>query len=186
MVAPPHTGTSEATGTSASRLPGQPREHWLRVAVACAAALVVLAAISLAVLSATRQQPTTTAPLSTTSVAPHHSGTSTVSPPRRAQRSRRTHHRARTRTGVPAGTAPVLSSLNPSTASAGQSVVISGTHFVSSNGTIVAQFDGQAAPTDCPQSTSCTVTVPAGSSATARVTVTTSAGTSNALTFTYQ
>jgi hypothetical protein len=81
---------------------------------------------------------------------------------------------------------PVLSSLSPSTGVPGESVVVSGANFLSADGQIVARFGGQVAFTDCPAASSCTVTVPtAPGPASLPVTITTSAGTSNPLTFDY-
>jgi hypothetical protein len=66
-------------------------------------------------------------------------------------------------------------------------VVISGTNLISTDGQILARFNGAAAQTRCPARTSCSITVPDISSpgSTVSVTVTTGAGTSNALTFSY-
>ncbi len=85
------------------------------------------------------------------------------------------------------GGAPQISSLSPSQGAAGQTVVISGTNLISADGQILARFNGSATQTRCPTQTSCTVTVPdMGSPASGvPVTVTTAAGTSNALTFQY-
>jgi len=85
------------------------------------------------------------------------------------------------------GGVPVLSSLVPSSGTAGQVVVISGVNLFSADGQVLARFDRQAAPTKCPVQTSCTVVVPVitGSSPAVAVTITTSAGTSNTLTFVY-
>jgi hypothetical protein len=85
------------------------------------------------------------------------------------------------------GSDPVLSSLDPSSGAAGQSVVISGANFLSGDGKIIARFGGRTAPTRCSDQTSCSVTVPvlAGSPSVIPVTVTTVMGTSNALNFTY-
>ena len=80
----------------------------------------------------------------------------------------------------------MISALNPSSGPAGESVQVAGSNFLSSNGRIVATFDGQAASTSCPAQNTCTVTVPAATgSPSAQVTITTSSGTSNAVTFTY-
>jgi hypothetical protein len=67
-------------------------------------------------------------------------------------------------------------------------VVISGTNLISPDGEILARFGGQPAQTRCPVRTSCTVTVPVvGSPASSvPVTVTTAAGTSNTLAFSYR
>jgi hypothetical protein len=77
--------------------------------------------------------------------------------------------------------------MSPSDGTAGQVVAISGTNLISADGVILARFNGAAAQTRCPARTSCTVTVPDLSSpaSTVSVTVTTAAGTSNALTFAY-
>jgi hypothetical protein len=65
-------------------------------------------------------------------------------------------------------------------------VQVAGTNFLSSNGQIVASFDGEVAPTSCPAQNVCTVTVPPMTGpAAAQVTITTAGGTSNAVTFTY-
>ena len=85
------------------------------------------------------------------------------------------------------GGPPALTALTPSTGAAGQSVVVSGTNFISADGVVQARFGGQLAPTACPVQTSCTVTVPTmtGSPTSVPVTITTTGGTSNALTFTF-
>jgi hypothetical protein len=80
----------------------------------------------------------------------------------------------------------VIASLSPASGAAGQGIQVAGANFLSSSGQIVASFNGQVAPTSCPASNTCTVTVPpmTGSSS-AQVTITTASGTSNAVTFTY-
>jgi hypothetical protein len=80
----------------------------------------------------------------------------------------------------------VISSLSPASGAAGVGVQVAGTNFLSSDGQIVASFNGEVAPTNCPAQNVCTVTVPplAGPTA-AQVTITTAGGTSNAVTFTY-
>jgi hypothetical protein len=80
----------------------------------------------------------------------------------------------------------VISSLSPASGGAGVGVQVAGTNFLSSNGQIVASFNGEVAPTNCPAQNLCTVTVPslAGPTA-AQVTITTAGGTSNAVTFSY-
>jgi hypothetical protein len=87
---------------------------------------------------------------------------------------------------VPGG-APTLSSMTPASGSAGQTVVVAGANFMSSNGQILFQFGSQPAPTSCPVQTSCTITVPAntGPPSVVPVTATTSDGTSNTLYFVY-
>jgi len=81
----------------------------------------------------------------------------------------------------------VLSSLEPSSGTAGQVLIVTGTDLLSPSGQITAQFGGETAVIACPMSTSCLMEVPAssGTSASASVTVTTDGGTSNPLTFTY-
>jgi IPT/TIG domain len=81
----------------------------------------------------------------------------------------------------------VVSSLSATSGTAGQTVVISGANFLSSDGQIVARFGGQTTPTSCPEQHTCTVTVPpqAGAPTTVPVTITTAAGTSNAMNFAY-
>jgi len=83
---------------------------------------------------------------------------------------------------------PTISSLTPSTGSPGQSVLISGTDFLSANGQIVASFGGVMAPTSCSSSTSCTATVPAqrGANSHVQVTITTDTGMSAGVWFIYR
>ncbi len=85
------------------------------------------------------------------------------------------------------GAGPELSSMTPGHGTAGQTVVVSGTNLISSDGQVLARFNGEAAGTSCSTPTSCTLTVPAigGARSTVTVTVTTAAGTSNTLTFSY-
>ena len=85
---------------------------------------------------------------------------------------------------APAGP-PVISGLSPASGSPGQSVMVSGANFLSTNGQIVATFNGQVAPTDCPAQNSCTVTVPSSNAPSAQVVITTPGGASNGETFTY-
>ncbi len=80
----------------------------------------------------------------------------------------------------------MISALSPSSGAAGESVQVAGSNFLSSNGHIVATFNGQVASTSCPAQNTCTVTVPPSTgSPSAQVTITTASGTSNAVTFTY-
>ncbi len=85
------------------------------------------------------------------------------------------------------GGPPVLSTVEPSTGDAGQTVAVTGSNFLSSSGQITADVDGQVAPVNCPDQQTCTVVIPAdpGPSASVPVTITTDSGTSNALIFTY-
>ena len=80
----------------------------------------------------------------------------------------------------------MISSLSPSTGTAGQAVQVSGANFLSPDGHIVATFNGQVVPTSCPAENACTPTVPSSSGATSvQVRITTAGGTSNSVTFTY-
>lgn len=90
-------------------------------------------------------------------------------------------------TSTPPPGAPVITSLTPAQASVGQTVVIAGSNLVSADGQVLAHFGGVTAPTSCQSASSCTATVPSPSGPTPRVpvTVSTQAGTSNPLTFTY-
>jgi hypothetical protein len=85
------------------------------------------------------------------------------------------------------GGSPVLSTVEPSTGYAGESVAVTGSNFLSSSGQITADVDGQVAPVTCPDQQTCTVVIPAdpGATASVPVTITTDSGTSNALIFTY-
>lgn len=67
-------------------------------------------------------------------------------------------------------------------------MIVHGANFVSANGVVLARVDGQATRTDCPQRDECYVTIPDLGSRRRRVlvTITTSAGTSNALRFHYR
>jgi hypothetical protein len=73
-------------------------------------------------------------------------------------------------------------------ASAGTVLVVHGSGFVSSNGIVLARFNGQAAPTNCPAENLCHVTVPqlAGSPPKISLTISTKSGTSNALLVSYR
>jgi hypothetical protein len=179
--AAPRHGPGRPAGSGHWSPPAQ-QERWLRGAVALTAALVVAAAISLTAVLATRQSGSGGgAPATVTTTAPN--GTTA-------------HHGARSRSAATTTTTPVvvapgsppqISSLSPSSGGAGQSVVIAGGGLMSSNGVISVTFNGQTAHIDCPQQTSCTVTVPTLSTpGPVTVVVTTSAGPSNGLKFTYQ
>ncbi len=172
--------------------PTRSPERWLFAGVAAAAVLVVAAAIALAVSLSGNPRPGP--PGATTAAAPH-----TPSVPRSSARGTKGGHSAsgtsaRTTTTTAPSTptptgpvgAPVISSLSPSNGSAGEGVQITGANFLSSDGQIVATFNGQVAPTSCTAENTCTVTVPPPSgSSPARVSITTASGTSNAVTFTY-
>ncbi|MGC9961087.1 MAG: IPT/TIG domain-containing protein [Acidimicrobiales bacterium] len=109
--------------------------------------------------------PTTTAPTTTTRV-PVSTTTSTV---------------------VAAGAAPTLASVAPAQGSAGTVLLVHGTNFFSPNGLVLAHVGGFPARTVCPAQDVCKVTVPdlAGSRSVVTVTITTEAGTSNAMSFQY-
>lgn len=111
----------------------------------------------------TTTRPSTTASTSTTT-------TSTTTPPARA------------------GGAPRLASITPARGRPGTVVLLQGSGFISPRtGVVVAHVGGQAAPTRCPAPTSCEVTIPqlGRGRRTVSVTITTDAGTSNALRFRY-
>ncbi len=152
-------------------------DRWLVVAVVAASVLVVVAAAALAVSASRHAPPGAHAP-SKAAPAPAHA------PPRSGTAAATTTSTTTPPVG-PAG-APVIGSLTPSSGDAGAHIEVAGANFLSSNGQIVATFNGQVAPTSCPASNTCTVTVPPQSgSSTAQVSITTSGGTSNAVTFTY-
>jgi hypothetical protein len=169
-----------------------PPERWLAVAVGVAALLVVIAAVALAVsLSTSGSSPgrvaaghtgTTTHAGATGNRAAGGAGANSSSAPSVPQSTTSTLPSL----GTPGG-APVISSLSPSSGSSGQTLQVAGSNFLSSDGQIVATFAGQVAPTSCPSQTMCSVTVPPSSAppGPVSVTITTSAGTSNAVTFTY-
>jgi hypothetical protein len=175
--------------TSSGAKPDDPArpDRWLITLVVVAGALVVVAAIALAV-SLTGGGPPT-APLPSTAPAAIHPG---AAPAKGNHKPGGTSGRsANTSTTAPTSAAPggppVISSLTPSSGSAGQSVQVVGANFLSSSGQVVAMFNGQVAPTSCPAQNTCTVTVPPSpGGATAQVTITTASGTSNVVTFTYR
>jgi hypothetical protein len=150
------------------------------------AAFVVAAGIALAVSSGSGGPQVAAPPPSATAGPaaaahapaashPGHRGSGQVSP-------------SRTTTSVApaAGGPPVISSITPNSGAAGQGIQVTGSNFLSSDGRIVATFNGQVAPTSCPAETTCTVTVPPMTGvASAQVAITTATGTSNVVTFTY-
>lgn len=85
------------------------------------------------------------------------------------------------------GSVPELTGLVPSAGVAGETLAVSGVNLFSPDGHVQAYVDSQPAATICPSQTSCSVTVPAlsGSARTVALTVTTQAGTSNSLSFSY-
>ena len=176
-----------------------PRDHqpdrWLVTAVVVVAVLLLAAATGLMVSLATANDPpkaatspsTVTAPSHGAAVTPsHHStGRERGSPARPSPSPDVTTTTPSTAPVSPSGP-PVISALAPSSATAGQAVQIVGSNFLSSNGQIVATFNGQVAPTNCPTQNICNVTVPPSAGLpSALVTINTASGTSNAMTFTY-
>lgn len=165
-------------------------ERWLIISVAVTATLVVVGAVALALSSRNGVQQG--APPTSGITAPSHSGSPAGGrPPTPAAGHQPRPSAATTTTAAtpppasPGGT-PVISSLSPASGPAGMGVQVAGTNFLSSNGQIVASFDGEVAPTSCPAQNVCTVTVPPMTGpAAAQVTITTAGGTSNAVTFTY-
>jgi hypothetical protein len=85
------------------------------------------------------------------------------------------------------GPAPVLSAITPDAGAAGQIVTLNGSNLFSQDGNIQASFGGQPADITCPTETSCMMTVPllAAPAGNVAITVTTTAGTSVAMPFTY-
>jgi hypothetical protein len=180
---------STAEGSAESRAVPSPedrRERRLFASVLVTAALVVVAALALAFVLGAHQNVVTTLHPAGTAVPSGH----TTSPPKGPSGPARARPRS-TRSRVPStaatGTAPLLSSLSPSTGGSGQQVTVSGTDLLSADGEIVAHFGGQAAATSCPSQTMCLVTVPplSGSPRSVPVSITTDAGTSRTLTFDY-
>lgn len=95
-----------------------------------------------------------------------------------------------TTTTVPAaapGGAPVLAALDPPVGTPGQSVVVTGSGFMSQSGHITAEVGGVTAWVSCPDQTTCILTMPPTAATTpgAPVVITTDSGTSNPLTFQY-
>ena len=180
----PRTETVEPTGP----------DRWLIISVVVVGALVVAATIALVVSLTGTSGPTTLPAATAPRPATTHAGAAPLAggPQVKDQhgpaRTSGTTRSTSTTTPVPAaaGGPPVISSLAPSSGSAGQSVQVAGANFLSSSGQIVAAFNGQVAPTSCPAQNTCTVTVPPSSGGrSAQVTITTASGTSNAVTFTY-
>jgi IPT/TIG domain len=164
------------------------RERWLAGAVIALAILVAAAAVALAV-SLSGGGPPAPVPPPVAAPAPGHqthSPPSTTAPHRSTTTSPTTAPPTSTTVPAAPGGAPVIAALNPASGAAGQSIEVAGANFLSSDGQIIATFNGQVAPTSCPAQNACTITAPpiAGSSS-AQVVITTSSGTSNPVTFTY-
>jgi hypothetical protein len=180
-------GLDEETGRRRP-IATMPPERWLSVAVGVAALLVVIAAIALAISLSSSSTPVATPP------PPHgatHAGGTSSQPGTHPSQPPGAPAAPQTTSTLPSlatpGGAPVITSLTPSSGGSGQTIQVTGSNFLSSDGQIVATFGGQVAPTICPTQTTCTVTVPPDSptSGSVAVVITTSAGTSNAVTFTY-
>jgi IPT/TIG domain len=181
--------TVEANGdTGVVPSPQDRRERRLFASVLVTASLVVVAALALAFVLGAHQNVVTTLHSAGTTVPSGHTTSPKQGPsgPARA-RPRATRSRASVPGTATTGTAPLLSSLSPSTGGSGQQVTVSGTDFLSADGEIVTHFGGQAAATSCPSQTLCLVTVPplSGSPGSVPVSITTEAGTSATLTFDY-
>ena len=187
-------GITVPTSTGTEALDPARQDRWLIISVVVVGALVVVAAIALAVSLTATSGPTALPASTATRPAPTHAG---AAPPSGGSHVKG-HHKPAGTSGTPtntstttpvsaaAGGPPVISSLTPSSGSAGQSVQVAGANFLSSSGQIVATFNGQVAPTSCPAQNTCTVTVPPSSGdPSAQVMITTASGTSNAVTFTY-
>jgi hypothetical protein len=153
-------------------------ERWLAAAVVVVAVLVVASGIALAV--STSRGSGKSSPIAASN-APE-GRTRSLPATKGAERGTTTT----TIVSTPGGP-PQISSLTPASGSAGQTVTVHGSNFISSDGSIVASFDGQVTATSCPSEDLCTLTVPPSSAGetSAQVTITTASGTSNAITFSY-
>lgn len=89
--------------------------------------------------------------------------------------------------GQNASGAPELTSVSPPSGQAGQTVTLTGANLYSPSGPMSVHFGPAAASFSCPSQTTCEAMVPQRppGPASVPVTVTTGAGTSNAVTFTY-
>jgi hypothetical protein len=187
------------------RAHGDQRERPLRIAVVIAGVALLLAGMVLAVSGTSRSNGGMG---STTAVPATHPRMRTRSAPSSATTTTQANQAGAgaeptqpapanavapgtTPTTVPPSSAtsgaPAVTSLAPAAGGPGTSVTITGSGFLSADGMIVAEMDGQAAPTSCPDQTTCTVTVPTlpATPGPVPVTVTTSAGTSAPISFSY-
>ncbi len=195
VVAEPTRQSSE----DASKWWDRRGERWLVGAVIAAAILVVAAAVALAAsLSGSGSPPPRPATFAAPTAPPEHGrggnssgrggGTPSARPSTSPTTPPATSSTTTTTTAPPAvpGSAPVIAALNPASGGPGQAIQVAGANFLSTNGQIVATFNGQVAPTSCPAPNTCMITAPqmAGSSS-AQVVITTASGTSNPVTFTY-
>ena len=168
-------------------------DRWLIGSVAVVAALVVAAAVALIVSLSGSSPPlpaTAARSVATTTVAhspstASHAGTSPTTAPTPSTTPTSIPTSAPPTVAVAPAGPPVISSLSPSSGTAGQTITVAGANFLSSSGQIVATFNGQVTATSCPAQSTCTVTAPALSAPSAQVVITTAGGASNAMTFTY-
>ena len=177
-------------------------ERWLVGAVVAAAILVVAAAIALAAsLSGSGSAPPSPATVAAPAAIAHnhghggnpsgHRGGTPSAPPSTSATSTpaATASTTSTTTSTPLaapGAAPVIAALSPASGGPGQAIQVAGANFLSTNGQIVATFNGQVAPTSCPAQNTCTITAPQMSgSSSAQVVISTASGSSNPVTFTY-
>ena len=157
-------------------------DRWLLAAVAVAAVAVVALAVALIVslsggASHVAAPPVTSVPSSGT--VGHQAG-------RHGSSSVTTSTTSTSTIAATPGGPPVIDSITPANGAAGQTISITGANFMSSDGQIVASFNGTVAATSCPAQNTCTVTVPPSNGASsAQVTITTAAGASNAVPFAY-
>jgi len=193
---PPLPQRRTADSPAASPAKDQQLDRWLVTAVVVVAVLLFAAATGLVVSLATANgtpkaatpPSTVTTPSHGAAVGPAHhaTGPGRGSPARPSPSSDVTTTTPNTAPASPGGP-PVISALTPSSATAGQAVEIAGSNFLSSNGQIVATFNGQVAPTNCPTQSTCNVTVPPSTGApSVQVTINTAGGSSNEVTFTYR
>jgi hypothetical protein len=190
---PESNGARSSQGDALDR-----RQRQLRTLVGVLGALVVLGLIGIIVANVTGSSSTPPARVasnpSVTAAPPTTGSKSTthhkvVTSPKSTSRSSKTTQTTQSTLPSTPGAAPVISSISPASGAAGTSITVSGANFMSSSGQIVAKFDGQVAPTSCPELSTCTVTVPtlpAGTSGSVPFTITTDSGTTSPKDFTYQ
>ncbi|HTX62330.1 MAG TPA: IPT/TIG domain-containing protein [Acidimicrobiales bacterium] len=186
---------------------GGPDNRRLRRALVIATiGILGLAVIGLAVGLALRSQPSTSSknPSGTTQVGRTGAGshpaatghtTGSTSGTKSGSSGSAPHTAPQSPTSTPSTTAspaprggPSLASASPDAGAPGDTVVVHGSGLFSSNGRVIAYFDGADAPTSCPSQTTCRVIVPdlGPRSSTLHLTIVTSSGRTNALTFAYR
>jgi hypothetical protein len=184
----PPIGSGAPSGPPMATPPNQPRppkfvddgaerrsKRWLPATVALVAVLVVGSGIAFTVSTSRRSS------RSSPTAAP-------VRQPVRTGKTSTTTSTTTTTTASPSsGSAPQISTLTPASGSPGQTVTVTGSNFLSSDGRIVASFDGQVTATSCSTQDVCLVTVPPPpvGETSALVTITTASGTSNPINFSY-